>query len=370
MLDISISNVKIHDIPKIRAAQILRDATDDVSSFVRNAIADEGARIFLVSVKVDEAAIPFAIVGLEHIHERNQSATIVAHFVPSLVSVIGAAANDTENDCLAYHIKAIDLIIRYAFFTMGLHRVSILVGENDSILESIVVGCGMRQDAFLEDALRENGVFISAGLYSLLVSDYPDYSVAFVPFQKGIVAIRGSGEAVEGTRFYLYEQSVDDSLDRSVAIRIGIADQNGFLYNKQTIADMDLQDIKLRSEVDKCAKELREYFDKRRTKFDVRVSFPYGSDFQKHVWEQLCEIPFGVTVSYEDIALALTANDKIAARNLTRAVGSACSDNPLPILVPCHRVIGKDGRLIGFSGGVEIKDYLLNHEMFGIYALH
>ena len=74
-----------------------------------------------------------------------------------------------------------------------------------------------------------------------------------------------------------------------------------------------------------------------------------------------------MTCSYEDIALDLTGGDKVSARNLTRAVGAACGDNPLPILVPCHRIIGKDGRLVGFSGGLEIKEFLLNHEMFGIH---
>ena len=69
----------------------------------------------------------------------------------------------------------------------------------------------------------------------------------------------------------------------------------------------------------------------------------------------------------EDIALALTGNDRVAARNLSRAVGSACADNPIPIFVPCHRVIGKDGRLVGFSGGVENKEFLLEHEIFGFF---
>jgi O-6-methylguanine DNA methyltransferase len=66
--------------------------------------------------------------------------------------------------------------------------------------------------------------------------------------------------------------------------------------------------------------------------------------------------------------MSLTGNDRIAARNLTRAVGSACADNPVPLIIPCHRVIGKDGRLIGFSGGVEIKEFLIEHEMFGYFG--
>ena len=122
-------------------------------------------------------------------------------------------------------------------------------------------------------------------------------------------------------------------------------------------------------EVMRCMTELNEYFMKRRTSFTIHTKPLHGSDFQKKVWDKVNTIPYGVTRSYEDIALELTGGDKVSARNLTRAVGSACGDNPLPILVPCHRIIGKDGKLVGFSGGLEIKEFLLNHEMFGIHAL-
>jgi O-6-methylguanine DNA methyltransferase len=127
--------------------------------------------------------------------------------------------------------------------------------------------------------------------------------------------------------------------------------------------------MQLPEELTKAVRELKEYFLKSRTKFTVRVNLPYGSDFQRHVWQELQKIPYGTTVSYEDIALALTGNDRVAARNLSRAVGSACSDNPIPILIPCHRVIGKDGRLVGFSGGVENKEFLLDHEILGFSGM-
>jgi O-6-methylguanine DNA methyltransferase len=82
------------------------------------------------------------------------------------------------------------------------------------------------------------------------------------------------------------------------------------------------------------------------------------------VWNALNSIPYGGTASYEDIALMLTDGKRSEARKITRAVGSACSDNPVAIIVPCHRVIGKDGSIVGYSAGIDIKDYLLLHESF------
>ena len=101
-----------------------------------------------------------------------------------------------------------------------------------------------------------------------------------------------------------------------------------------------------------------------RSSFDINVKFNSGTPFQKKVWSALNSIPFGSTASYEDIALRLTEGKLTEARKITRAVGAACSDNPVAVIVPCHRVIGKDGSIVGYSAGIDIKDYLLLHETF------
>lgn len=106
---------------------------------------------------------------------------------------------------------------------------------------------------------------------------------------------------------------------------------------------------------EKCEKQLREYFSGTRKNFDLPLS-PAGTDFQKQVWKNLLDIPFGKTVSYLDIALIL--GDK----NATRAVGSANGQNPIGIIIPCHRVIGSDGKLTGYAGGLWRKEWLLNFE--------
>lgn len=85
---------------------------------------------------------------------------------------------------------------------------------------------------------------------------------------------------------------------------------------------------------------------------------PFGSPFRKKVWEALLKIPYGKTKSYKEISEIVSPNKKMAAR----AVGAAISKNPIPIIIPCHRVIGSNGKLTGFSGGIEKKIFLLNHE--------
>jgi methylated-DNA-[protein]-cysteine S-methyltransferase len=102
-------------------------------------------------------------------------------------------------------------------------------------------------------------------------------------------------------------------------------------------------------------RQLSEYFSGGRTEFDLPLQ-PDGSEFQKKVWQALREIPFGQTRSYLELAKALGSS------KAARAVGAANSKNPLSIIVPCHRVVGADGSLTGFAGGIETKAALLAHE--------
>ncbi|HET7265734.1 MAG TPA: methylated-DNA--[protein]-cysteine S-methyltransferase [bacterium] len=104
--------------------------------------------------------------------------------------------------------------------------------------------------------------------------------------------------------------------------------------------------------------QLREYFAGTRWRFQVRLS-PQGTPFQRRVWQAVAAIPFGQTRSYGSIAA------EIGAPNAVRAVGAANGQNPWPIVVPCHRVIGSDGSLTGYGGGLPIKRALLDFERGG-----
>jgi len=101
--------------------------------------------------------------------------------------------------------------------------------------------------------------------------------------------------------------------------------------------------------------QLDEYFSGRRKEFSLSLA-PEGTAFQKQVWHELEAIPFGEKRSYLDIAL------KLGDKNATRAVGAANGKNPIAIIVPCHRVIGEDGKLTGYAGGLWRKEWLLKHE--------
>ncbi len=116
--------------------------------------------------------------------------------------------------------------------------------------------------------------------------------------------------------------------------------------------------------VEAC-RQLRAYFNGQCRSFTVPLSIQTGSPFQRQVWDSLRRIPYGATWSYEELAETVARPGQVP-RQLARAVGAACAANPLPVLIPCHRVIGKNGRLVGFAGGIDVKAFLLNHEMLGI----
>ncbi|WP_282014548.1 methylated-DNA--[protein]-cysteine S-methyltransferase [Marinifilum flexuosum] len=101
--------------------------------------------------------------------------------------------------------------------------------------------------------------------------------------------------------------------------------------------------------------QLLAYFNSNLVQFELQLD-PDGTVFQKQIWKQLEEIPFGETKSYQDIANA------IEKPNACRAIGMANSKNPIPIIIPCHRVIGKNGKLTGYAGGLDIKAKLLQIE--------
>ncbi len=131
--------------------------------------------------------------------------------------------------------------------------------------------------------------------------------------------------------------------------------ENGNITRLGKIADEPEDKGSRTALTDEVGRQLREYFDGKRKEFD----FPYemkGTVFQKSVWRALCAIPYGETRSYKDIAVA------VGNAKASRAVGMANNKNPIAIVVPCHRVIGADGKLVGYASGLEMKEALLKLE--------
>lgn len=140
--------------------------------------------------------------------------------------------------------------------------------------------------------------------------------------------------------------------------RLGIAEENNCItdlyFESETISNGDF--VEDESEILKEAgKQLQEYFKGMRKNFSLPLA-PEGTEFMKKVWNALIDIPYGETRSYKEIA------EKTDSKLAYRAVGLANNKNPIPIIIPCHRVIGSNKKLVGYGGGLEIKEYLLKLE--------
>lgn len=139
----------------------------------------------------------------------------------------------------------------------------------------------------------------------------------------------------EGLHAILWEEYANDSYYQNILAQIKHSPDE--VHIKQTV------------------KQLNEYFAGERTTFELPVVL-IGTNFQKMVWEELMKIPYGQTISYA------TQAERIGSRKKARAVGMANGVNSIPIIIPCHRVIGSSGSLTGFGGGLDIKDYLIKLE--------
>lgn len=145
----------------------------------------------------------------------------------------------------------------------------------------------------------------------------------------GRLGIREDGEGI--THIYFREPNVDAEIEA----------------NKLEIQESDL--------TKKAYIQLKEYMEGQRKQFDLPLN-PKGTEFQTRVWNALTKIPYGEIRSYKDIAIAV-GNEKAS-----RAVGMANNKNPIPIVIPCHRVVGSNKKLVGYAGGLDLKEKLLSLE--------
>ncbi|NLK64926.1 MAG: methylated-DNA--[protein]-cysteine S-methyltransferase [Tissierellia bacterium] len=138
--------------------------------------------------------------------------------------------------------------------------------------------------------------------------------------------------------------------------KITIAEEDGYithvLFGNEKLHDSTVNETPL---IKEAHIQIVEYLKGERSSFDLPLS-PSGTEFQQRVWNALKAIPYGKTVTYKDIA------KKVGNEKACRAVGMANNRNPISIIIPCHRVIGKNGKLIGYGGGLGIKEYLLKLE--------
>lgn len=136
--------------------------------------------------------------------------------------------------------------------------------------------------------------------------------------------------------------------------KLGIAERDGNITDVYFANEIIPQDVELAETVllNEAFSQLNAYFSGELTEFSLPLA-PRGTAFMQTVWQALCALPYATTASYKDIALA------IGNPNAVRAVGQANNKNPIPVFIPCHRIIGSNGKLVGYSGGLEIKAFLL-----------
>ena len=132
-----------------------------------------------------------------------------------------------------------------------------------------------------------------------------------------------------------------------------IGDENGIAVI--SILEEGEVSTSIPKELEETVRQLQDYFNGKRNDFNIKIN-PKGTEFQQKVWQELLNIPFGKTMSYLDLS------KKIGDVKAIRAVASANGKNPLWIVIPCHRVIGSDGSLTGYAGGLWRKKWLLEHE--------
>ena len=159
--------------------------------------------------------------------------------------------------------------------------------------------------------------------------------------------------------YHIYQSPVGDLFvgvdDQQRLTRVSFLNTHGLDDLLQEQQDAGYEIIQCEKATAAAISQLQDYFDKSRTEFDLPLNL-VGTDFQKAVWRHLAEIPYGECITYGDIAKAL------GKPGSSRAVGLANNRNPIPIIIPCHRVIGTGGKLVGFGGGLENKTKLLVHE--------
>lgn len=164
----------------------------------------------------------------------------------------------------------------------------------------------------------------------------------------GIICIETNEKAVTALYF-------DREYEKRYNLTEGFGPEAEGPDESRSLADIQFLKEPETALLEKAGSELIEYFQGKRKIFDLPLE-PEGTEFQKKVWKALCTIPYGQTRSYGEIA-AQIGNPKAC-----RAVGGANNKNPVMIFIPCHRVIGADGSLVGFGGGLDAKKYMLNLE--------
>lgn len=352
---VSLDKIRIGDAKKLREMGLMAGSLSSIEDEIR--MFSEFPQINVIVAW--EGEIPVAMIKIHLLDRKNCR----VHIDPVI-------SDSFEED---RYIELIDSVVHYSLVKKCYHKLTITLSSKDSALEEACGKLGFVQESVLADEIDKGDEFEDAGLFRILSADYANYNVCFVPFELGVAVITGGKDYIDGITLKRFGTAPENGFVRNVAKQLRLLDSDGcFRKNEDDHYSMEKEEIEnLPEELAKAYVQVTKYFAKNLSSFDLKLKLPYGTDFQKSVWNELLKIKYGGTNSYEDIALVISEGDQDKAAKLTRAVGNACSENPIMLAIPCHRVIRKDGKLAGFSAGVEVKDFLLTFEAFsyitGIY---
>ena len=324
-------------------------------------------------VRIQDASAVRAVLGFDTVGSAQDHLRKNIYYTDDTFRILARSSYTSQFSVTVRFIGIVDdsfadRLLSFLFFEKDIYKVSVIISVEDRHTEEVLTRNGFLQEAVLHEELYRDGSFTDAGLFYITMPMYKKYSVGFIPFQRGVIAVSGGIDYVDDVTFLRFDETPLSEHIRRCADHCGLM-RNGKLCPRGDECYEEYNNDDLPAEVIRAMSQIKEYLLKKRESFDICVDTHDASDFSKSVWECIKKIPYGYTSSYEDIALELTGGNRKKAANLARAVGHACSQNPVPIIVPCHRVIGKNGMLVGFKDGVEFKDFLLTHELFAAMPL-
>ena len=324
-------------------------------------------------VRVQDASRIKSVIGFDTVAAAQDHIRKNIYYTDESFSVLARSSYTSKYSVTVRFIGSVDdvfadALLKFLFFSKDIYKVSVIISVDDAATEHVLVRNGFVQEAVLHEELYENDSFVDAGLFYITLPMYKQYSVGFLPFQRGVIAVSGGVDFVDDVTFLRFDETPSNEYIRRCADHCGLI-TDGKMRPRGDEFYKEYKNEDVPAEVQRALTQIREYLLKKRQSFDINVKTGNASEFKISVWACIKKIPYGYTISYEDIALELAGGDIKKARKLTRAVGHACAENPVPIIVPCHRVIGKNGKLVGFKDGVEFKDFLLTHELFAAMPL-
>lgn len=264
--------------------------------------------------------------------------------------------------------KIISFLLYEGFEKNNFHKLTYCTPASDRNMTDTLEKSLWCREGCLTDHYYENGIYEDAFLYGITRDQFFSACIGYIPYLTGYLIVKATNDAVFGISIIKEGEELPSESNVTFARNKNICD------DQKVVKAPEMKETAFYPEnnyfyVSEASRQLIEYINKVRTRFNLPFEYSEGTAFQKQVWEATIKIPYGQTRTYEEIALQLIPENgdrEVNFRLLSRAVGTALGKNAIMIAIPCHRVIGKNGKLKGFAGGLEVKDYLLSHEILQI----